>query len=62
MCGKFTRYASWRDVHAFSQPLVVEKPEEWVVSTPMRPAYIMRLDQGGHRVMEPMRWGFFRGE
>jgi putative SOS response-associated peptidase YedK len=58
MCGKFTQYASWQDVHAFSQPLVVRKPHELVVSTPMRPAHIMRLDANGQRVMVPMRWGF----
>jgi putative SOS response-associated peptidase YedK len=36
----------------------VDRPDELVVSTPMRPAYILRLDQGGQRIMVPMRWGF----
>jgi putative SOS response-associated peptidase YedK len=58
MCGKFTQHYTWDQVHAFSQPLVVERPDELVVSTPMRPAYIMHLNQGGHRIMAPMRWGF----
>ena len=58
MCGKFTQHYSWQQVHAFSQPLVVDRPDELVVSTPMRPAYIMRLDPGGQRIMVPMRWGF----
>jgi putative SOS response-associated peptidase YedK len=58
MCGKFTQHYTWDQVHAFSQPLVVEKPDELVVSTPMRPAYIMRLDPSGQRAMAPMRWGF----
>ena len=70
MCGKFTQYASWSEVHAFSQPLVVK--DEVVVSTPMRFANIMRLrteERGaargeshspaqGQREMVPMRWGF----
>jgi putative SOS response-associated peptidase YedK len=58
MCGKFTQHSTWDQVHAFSKPLIIEKPEELVVSTPMRPAYIMRLDPSGQRVMVPMRWGF----
>jgi putative SOS response-associated peptidase YedK len=59
MCGKFTQYASWQDVHAFSQPLVIKKDaDEVVVSTPMRTANIMRLNAAGEREMIPMRWGF----
>src|SRR5215475_7662774 len=58
MCGKFTQYASWQDVHAFSQPLVIHKPDELVVSTPMRPANILHVDRDGRRVMTAMRWGF----
>jgi putative SOS response-associated peptidase YedK len=58
MCGKFTQHYSWQQVHAFSQPLVGDRPDDLVVSTPMRPAYILRLDPGGQRVMVPMRWGF----
>jgi putative SOS response-associated peptidase YedK len=58
MCGKFTQHSSWREVHAFSQLLTVPTSEELVVSTPMRPAYIMRLNQDGRREMVPMRWGF----
>jgi hypothetical protein len=45
-------------VHVVSQPLVVHKPDELIVSTPMRPAYIMHLDGEGRRVMTAMRWGF----
>jgi putative SOS response-associated peptidase YedK len=55
MCGKFTQYASWSEVHAFSQPLV---GDELVASTPMRFANIMRLNAQGEREMVPMRWGF----
>ena len=51
MCGKFTQHYSWQQVHAFSQPLVVDRPDDLVVSTPMRPAYILRLDPGGLRPM-----------
>ena len=55
MCGKFTQHYSWQQVHAFSQPLVVDRPDELVISTPMRPAHIMRLDPNGRRIMVPMR-------
>ena len=58
MCGKFTQHSSWREVHAFSQPLTVPANAELVVSTPMRTANIMRLSANGEREMVPMRWGF----
>jgi putative SOS response-associated peptidase YedK len=59
MCGKFTQYASWQDVHAFSQPLVIKKDtDQAVVSTPMRTANIMWLNAAGEREMVSMRWGF----
>jgi hypothetical protein len=58
MCGKFTQFSSWQEVHAFSQPLVVKANDELVASTPMRTANIMRLDATGAREMVPMRWGF----
>jgi putative SOS response-associated peptidase YedK len=48
-----------RQVHAFSQPLVIKKDvDEIVVSTPMRMANIMRLNAAGEREMVHMRWGF----
>ncbi len=56
MCGKFTQMASWRDVHAFSQSLVETDSE--VVSTPMRFANIIRLNDAGEREVVSMRWGF----
>lgn len=61
MCGKFTQLYTWQDVHAFSQPLVVALEPlagEVVVSTPMRPARIMRLNAAGERELVEMRWGF----
>lgn len=58
MCGKFTQLASWREVHAFSQPLVVQGADALVVATPMRFANIIRLNAAGAREMVPMRWGF----
>ena len=59
MCGKFTQLSSWREVHAFSQPLVVKvATDEVVVSTPMRFANIMRLNAAGARELVLMRWGF----
>jgi putative SOS response-associated peptidase YedK len=58
MCGKFTQLASWQEVHAFSQPLIINGAEEVIVSTPMRFANIMRLKANGEREMVSMRWGF----
>ena len=59
MCGKFTQLASWEEVHAFSQPLVVkDEPQAVVVSTPMRTASIMRLNAAGQRELVEMWWGF----
>ena len=50
MCGKFTQHSSWRDVHAFSQPLTLTgAPDELTVSTPMRFANIIRLNEQGER-------------
>jgi putative SOS response-associated peptidase YedK len=56
MCGKFTQLASWRDVHAFSQPL--GETESVVVSTPMRFANVIRLNEAQEREVVEMRWGF----
>jgi putative SOS response-associated peptidase YedK len=59
MCGKFTQMSSWREVHAFSQPLVLKNgTDEVVIATPMRFATIMRLDADGKRELVSMRWGF----
>lgn len=59
MCGKFTQHSTWREVHAFSQPLAITgAPDEIVVSTPMRFANIIRLNETGEREVVPMRWGF----
>lgn len=59
MCGKFTQRYSWQDVHAFTQPLVAKRDEDaLVISTPMRPAKIMRLNAAGERELVEMRWGF----
>ncbi len=58
MCRKFTQLATWAEVHAFSQPLMVRSGEEVVVSTPMRFAKILRLNAAGKRELVAMRWGF----
>jgi putative SOS response-associated peptidase YedK len=59
MCGKFTQHSSWREVHAFSQPLALTgAQDEIVVSTPMRFANIIRLNEHGEREVVSMRWGF----
>lgn len=56
MCGKFTQLASWRELVAFSEPLTEDA--EIITATPMRMAYILRLDESGAREMAEMRWGF----
>ena len=60
MCGKFTQMASWKEVHAFSQPLVLPAPSanDEVTVTPMRFASVLRLNAMGVREIVPMRWGF----
>ena len=59
MCGKFTQMASWREVVAFSQPLVaIPEGQPVTVSTPMRVARVMRMGEGGERELLSMRWGF----
>lgn len=59
MCGKFTQLYSWQEVHAFSQPFgSTNDADAVVVSTPMRPAKIMRLNADGARELVEMRWGY----
>ncbi len=59
MCGKFTQMASWDEVVAFSQPLVATiEGAPVTVSTPMRMAKVIRLDEAGKRELTSMRWGF----
>ena len=59
MCGKFTQMATWKEVVAFSQPLVAMPEDPPVtISTPMRMATIMRLGESGARELTAMRWGF----
>lgn len=59
MCGKFTQMATWKEVVAFSQPLVaIPEGGDVTVSTPMRLAQVMRLGEDGKPEIVPMRWGF----
>ena len=58
MCGKFTQLASWRQVNAFSQPLIAQPGDQIVMSTPMRDASVLHLDAEGRRTVSQMRWGF----
>lgn len=58
MCGKFTQMASWKEVHAFSQPLVADPNEPAVTATLMRFAQVLRLNRDGAREVVSMRWGF----
>lgn len=57
MCGKFTQLASWRELVAFSQPLA-EPDGERITATPMRMAFVLRLNADGQREVAEMRWGF----
>jgi len=50
MCGMPAQMASWRDVYVLSQPLVEIDSE--VVSTPMRFANIVRLNDEGEQDRE----------
>lgn len=48
MCGPFTRMATWREVHAFSQPMALNQADDRIeTATPMRFAHIMRLNAHG---------------
>ncbi len=59
MCGKFTQMATWKEVVAFSQPLVaIPEGGDVTVSTPMRLAQVMRLGEDSKPEIVPMRWGF----
>jgi putative SOS response-associated peptidase YedK len=58
MCGKFTQRSTWKDVHAFSQPLTLPADGEIVMATPMMFAQVLRLNADGAREVAPMRWGF----
>lgn len=63
MCGKFTQMATWQEVVAFSQPLTaIPEGGPVTVSTPMRPARVIRLGEDGRRELVAMRWGFSKPE
>lgn len=62
MCGRFTREWTWEQVHAFSQPLVLEhldqsnlEPNYNVCPTNIIDTLVMG-DEGTVRIV-PMRWG-----
>jgi putative SOS response-associated peptidase YedK len=63
MCGKFTAMSSWRQVHAFSQPLTndggaggADEVLTYRVGGPL-PVIIFDRETRQRRVV-PMRWGF----
>lgn len=59
MCGKFTAMYSWRQVHAFSQPLTVPADDAVVTYRPMTMLPVIIYDkETGQRRIVPMRWGF----
>ena len=56
---KLDRARSFGTIRGHHQPPDFDRPAaSLVVSTAMRPAYIMHLDGEGRRVMTAMRWGF----
>lgn len=62
MCGRFTRYASWAQVHAFLQPLPVlpppaELPPQYNIA-PTQAAWVIAANEDGVPQAQPMRWGF----
>lgn len=59
MCGKFTAMYSWRQVHAFSQPLTGDPSDEIVTYRPMSIVPVIIYDKDRkHREIVQMRWGF----
>lgn len=60
MCGKFTQLVAWEDALTFFTKLMEPTPDESpvVFATPMRSAWIIRLDEAGKRERVKMRWGF----
>lgn len=73
MCGKFTAYASWRELVRLSQlalnPATAREGvlvaagdappgDDIVLQTPMRLTPIVYLNDDGERAVIPMRWGW----
>ncbi len=65
MCGRDTAFYTWRDVHAFSQPLVLATPEvdpePRYNRAPTDPGWVLvaapELVAGGGAEAREMRWG-----
>jgi len=65
MCGKFTAMFSWREVHAFSQPLTAATDsgsnDHVVTYTPGHDLSVIVFERGTRqRSVEFMRWGLPR--
>jgi len=59
MPGKITQLTAWKDMSAFQEPLApLTEGAPNLVSTPMRSARVIRLDEDGRRELIQMRWGF----
>ena len=60
MCGKFTQLVAWEDSFVFFSKLAEPTADDApiVFATPMRSAWVIRLDEGGKRESVRMRWGF----
>jgi putative SOS response-associated peptidase YedK len=64
MCGRTTFLASWADIHAFSQPLVLlptdlaEMTPTWnFAPTQTGPVIVAELEEDADARIVPMRWG-----
>ena len=60
MCGKFTQLLAWEDALIFFSKLMEPTPDESpvVFATPMRSAWVIRLDEASKRERVKMRGGF----
>lgn len=61
MCGRDAAFYTWKDIHAFSQPLVLRTPADDPPATynraPTQTAWVIGADEGGGGLAFPARWG-----
>lgn len=58
MCGRFTHLYKWKQLHELMELIVpVEIPARYNVA-PTQLAPVVRMDEGGARRLDMLRWGF----